>query len=346
MRALARVAAASAALYYAAVNAQFELCALAMNDTTAEFFFAAVNNNTGALSPTFLELPELDTFGLGISAGADFGRYYTVSGNVSKQEDVLVVRPLQKMARYSQLVLPPEWSFLSLYGVGSLNIDRGTGRLLAMVLGYAPNGERYAFLGELADNGTVVSTLFNLTAAYRSWVYLYAGISAYDPSTGMYYLASVTGQHDYTTLYGFNTSNPSVTAPVVDVPFTWGVGDFVWLGFSDALRAQGAHGLVALVDDDNNSAAAYWLLTADGTNFTSLYQFPPNSLVFSGNNDVELSGDGRVAYSVFYDTHTPIANQVVIATDLLAGVERGRVAVQGSQQGTAIADIALCPPAN
>lgn len=76
-----------------------------------------------------------------------------------------------------------------------------------------------------------------------------------------------------------------------------------------------------------------------------LYQYPMDTLSFAGNNDMELSADGYTAYSVFYDNNTPIANQVVTAVDLSLATpkEVGRTIVQGSQAGTAIADLAKCP---
>jgi hypothetical protein len=50
------------------------------------------------------------------------------------------------------------------------------------------------------------------------------------------------------------------------------------------------------------------------------------------------------AYSVFYDDHQPIANQIVSAVDLRARREVGRTIVKGSEDGTAaIADLAACP---
>lgn len=339
-------------------NAQ-DYCALVMNSSIDTYSWARINNVTGAITPDIF-LPELDSFGDSISAGAAYGRYYTVSGNVSEQEEMLVVDTVSGKHGYITLQLPPAYSDVTLYGVGSLNTDAGSSLPLALVLGYTAGGQRRAFVGLVDDaTGKVTKVLTDLTAAYSSWVFLYAGVSAWDPAHSLYYLSAVTGSRDITYLYAFNTSigqgQPGAGQPVITQPVTWGVGAYTALAVSPALSAQhpGSLGLVALVVDDNDAAAALWLLgdtsaQAQGQEaapapWIQLYQFSDDTLAFAGNNQLELSSDGTRAYVVFYDNHTPIANQVVISVDLVQGKEVGRTVVQGSEEGTAIADIALCP---
>jgi hypothetical protein len=50
-------------------------------------------------------------------------------------------------------------------------------------------GQRAAQLA----SGAVTRVLANLTDSYRTWVYLYAGISAYDANASLYYLSVVLG---------------------------------------------------------------------------------------------------------------------------------------------------------
>jgi hypothetical protein len=332
-------------------------CGLVMNDTTAEFTFAAIQNGTGTIQ-TLASLPSLDEYGFGISAGATRGGlYFTVSGNVSEQEDLYVVNVLKGTGVLVPIVLPPAFSFLSLYGVGALDVVPGSELPVALILGFASDDRRYAFVGELDPaSGAITRVLANLTDSYRTWVYLYAGISAYDANASLYYLSVVLGEHDITTLVGFNVSaaaaGPDGNAPMpISVPYN-GLGDFMALAVAPKLaQAAGGRGqgLLALVDDDENTAAALWLLTDPQQNatapWTKLYQYDPNTLESGGANDMLLAPDGVTALSVFYDTHYPVANQIVSAVNLalVPAREVGRTAVEGSQQGTSISDIAACP---
>jgi len=331
-------------------------CGLVMNDSSRVWAFAAVDNVTGVVRD-LQQLPLLDEFGLGVSAGASSrGVYYTVSGNVSEQEDMFVVDLARARSQFVPLRLPPQFSFLALFGVAMLDVDARTQRPLAMVMGYAPDNERYCFLGIVDDaTGAVDEVVYNLTDAYRTWVYLYSGVSAWDAARGVYYLEAVTGAKDTTALFAFNTSDQRAGAsaqPLAYVPFD-GVGMLVALAVSPALAAaHGGPGLVALVDDDSNTAGALWLLTTPGGDWAkaawvSLYQYAPDTLSGGGNDNFELSDDGLTAFSVFYDEHRPVANQVVSAVDLRAAPARevARTIVQGSEDGTAsIADLARCPP--
>lgn len=331
-------------------------CGLVMNDSTAEYTFAAILNGTGAIQ-NIAFLPSLDSYGDGISAGATRGGlYFTVSGNVSEQEDLYVVNVLKGTGTFVPIILPPAFAFLSLYGVGALDVVPGSELPVALILGYAPDDRRYAFVGELDPaSGAVTRVLANLTDSYRTWVYLYAGISVYDPTTSLYFLSVVLGEHAITTLVGYNVSaaaaGPDGNAPMpISVPYN-GLGDFMALAVSPKLAQAngGGCGLLALVDDDQNTAAALWLLTDTAQNatapWTKLYQYDPDTLESGGANDMLLAPDGVTALSVFYDNHLPVANQIVSAVNLalVPAREVGRTAVEGSQRGTSISDIAACP---
>lgn len=222
-------------------------------------------------------------------------------------------------------------------------------------MGYAPDKQRYAFLGIVdGASGRIAAQYYNLTLAYRSWIYLYSGISAWDAARGLYYLEAVTGAKDTTALFVFNTSDVSEgAAPLATLPFP-GLGMYMGLSVSPALASiynPGGPGLVALVDDDGNTAAALWLLEVNGSDWAAaawlpLFKYAPRTLESAGNDLLELSDDGLTAYAVFYDDHQPIANQVVSAVDLRSrpGREVGRTVVKGSEDGTAaIADLAACP---
>jgi hypothetical protein len=344
-RLLPLVAAAAAA----AGASAFPFCGTVMNDSTGVYTWARVDNATGAITNLFA-LPTLDGYGGGITAGAELGKYYTVSGNVTQQAQLFVVSVSAGTAAFVTVQLPPEYAFLSLYGVAAVETNGVPGQALVQILGFAPGGERYCFLAVVDDaSGAVVRVVANLTAAYRQWVYLYAGVTALSADGSLFFLAAVEGAHDYTTLFGFNLSTPEGAAgtPFITVPYT-GLGDFMALRFSPALAARhgGGTGLLALVDDDENTAAGLWLLAADGQSWDALYQYAPNTLESSGFMDMELSPDGLTAFSLFYDDHTPVANQIVSTVDLAAAppAEVARTLVQGSQMGTAIADLALCPP--
>ena len=70
-----------------------------------------------------------------------------------------------------------------------------------MVMGYASDGVRYCFLGDLdAHSGEITDVVYNLTLAYREWVYLYSGVSAWDQQHNLYYLEAVEGAKDLTRL--------------------------------------------------------------------------------------------------------------------------------------------------
>jgi len=196
--ALACVGAASAA--ERSGSSSFSFCGVVMNDSTRIFSFASVDNATGVVTD-LLPLPELDEFGLGVSAGARGGVYYTISANASEQAEVLVADVARGTSGYVTVQLPPEFSFLSLFGVAMLDVDDADGgQALAMVMGYAPDGRRYCFLGLLdGATGAIARPLYNLTDAYRTWVYLYSGISAWDARRGLYYLEAVTGARDTTS---------------------------------------------------------------------------------------------------------------------------------------------------
>lgn len=175
-------------------------CGVVMNDSTRVFSFASVDNATGAVTD-LLALPMLDEFGLGVSAGARGGVYYTISANASEQAEVLVADVARGAAGFVAVRLPPEFAFLSLFGVAMLDVDDADGGYaLAMVMGYAPDGRRYCFLGLMEGaTGAIARPLYNLTEAYRTWVYLYSGISAWDARRGLYYLEAVTGERDTTS---------------------------------------------------------------------------------------------------------------------------------------------------
>jgi len=331
-------------LYGATAASAFDFCGVVMNDTEKIFSFAQVNNATGIVDD-IVKLPTLDGFGLGVSAGATRdGLYFTVSGTVKEQEEVFVVDVTNHSTSYVQVDLPTEFDFLTLYGIAMLDVN-SAGELLAMVMGYSADSERYCFLGEVdPSSGSVTKVAYNLTDAYREWVYLYSGVSAWDSDQGLYYLEAVEGARDLTSLYVFNISDTDNEGiPLAQLPSPRD-------GMFTALQLSPEHGLIALVDDDENTAAAIWQLVVPQNNWTaaqwkSLHQYSADTLVSDGNNNFLLSDDGHVAYSVFYDDHQPIANQVVSAVDLRSKVETGRTVVQGSENGTAsIADLVTCPP--
>ena len=356
-------AAAAAAAAAAAPEPPF-FCGVLMNDTARMFSFAEVASGSGAVRD-LLALPMLDEFGLGVSAGARGGRYFTITGNASEQTEVLVAdvgAGGAGQARFVTLGLPPQYSLIEgLYGVAMLDVDDARpGDALAMVMGFAADSRRYAFLGVMnGDTGAVgaADVIYNLTDAYRQWVYLYSGISAWDAENRLYYLSAVTGERDETSLFVFNTSDRSSGAsPLAQLAFPNPPGMYMGLAVSRALAAlhnPGGPGLLALVDDDGNSAAALWLLIVprNGTAWPQaawlpLYQYPARTLESAGNDLLELGDDGVTAFSVFYDDHEPIANQIVSAVDLSASPPRevARTIVRGSEDGSAaIADIAACP---
>ena len=201
----------------------------------------------------------------------------------------------------------------------------------------------FAFLATLDDGSGALTFVANMTAPWRSWTYLYAGISAWwtDASGSSLFAMAVvpTSPTDDTVLQVYNATAPGGDAVLVASVPSPANGDFLGLDWSPALG-----GLVALVDDDDNSAAALWLVAENGT-WALLYQYAPDTLEASGGCELELAADGRHAYAVFYDNARPIANQVVSTVDLVARQEVSRVPVVGSQAGTAIADLARCPGA-
>lgn len=317
------------------------LCALFMtSDNTGLYAFGEIDQNLGIFSPLVL-LPELDSYGAAISTGAEQGVYYTVSGNVSMQEMYLQVHVDERAAEWRQIILPEEFSFLSLFGVGDLTLDVSSGdpSVMSLILGYREDGARFAFLAHLDDQSGAATFYYNLTESYRTWEYLYTGVVSWHADTGMYYLAVVLGDQYTTTLLGFDTTTQS-SEPVVSVPFKE-EGDFMSLEHSAALG-----GLVALVSDLDNTAAALWLLNVTDVAdpfWQVLYQYPPHTLSPSTHNNMVLDANGLTAFSVFYDRHEPIANQIVSVVDLMKGEEVNRIAVVGSQAGQSIADIAICP---
>ena len=105
----------------------------------------------------------------------------------------------------------------------------------------------------------------------------------------------MTGAKDTTSLFVFNTSDGSAgAAPLAVMPIP---AMYLGLAISPALAAlynAGGPGLVALVDDDGNTAAALWLLTLNGSNWASaawlpLFQYAPRTLESAGNDLLELS---------------------------------------------------------
>lgn len=115
-------------------------------------------------------MPCIPFCSLGISAGADYGTYYTVSGNYTEQEEYLIVDATgANPGKYQQINLAGSgFEFLSLYGVGALNTDPVTHQVVAMILGYASDQRRYAFLASLNDTtGNIDKVIYNLTDAYR-----------------------------------------------------------------------------------------------------------------------------------------------------------------------------------
>ena len=180
----------------------FSFCGLVMNNSKREFAFSTVNNVTGR-TDRLVELPMLDEFGLGVSTGASHkGLYYTISGTWKEQEEILVVDVPANKAEYVKVKLPKSFDFFSVYGVAMLDVNEATGTLLAMVMGYSASGDRYCFLGDLdSRSGEITHVAYNLTLAYRQWVYLYSGVSAWDQHRGLYYLEAVEGARDLTSLY-------------------------------------------------------------------------------------------------------------------------------------------------
>jgi len=104
--------------------------------------------------------------------------------------------------------------------------------------------------------------LMDLTDEMRTWTYLYDGISAWDPTTGLYYLTTVIGQYDTTTIMVYNTSQPGPQSPVYTLPFPddqEGTGMYQSLSVSPSLQKQFNGTLVALVSDIEYTAAAIWV---------------------------------------------------------------------------------------
>jgi len=284
--------------------------------------------------------------------------------------------------------VPPAYKNLTRFGIASLNMDMRSKRALALIVGIDVNWDWYCFLGFLNDKtGVIEEVLVDLTDEMRTWTYLYDGITAWDPATGMYYLSAVIGEKDLTTLMAYNTSLPGTQAPVFTIPYPYddeGEGMYQSLAISPHLAAQGKGSLVALVDDIGNTAAAIWVTSGPKEKTASprpaivpsaqfkriprggrppkkanlkaktarsrdapapwseVIQFEPRTLEMSGENNMILDDKGN-AFAVFYDTHRPTANQVVVEVDLVKGNEIGRVSVAGSQWGDAIDFLAQCP---
>jgi len=161
-----------------------------------------------------------------------------------------------------KMTMLPPYDNLTRYGIASLNMDYRSKRVLALIVGIDVDWNWYCFLGFLNDKMGTIDVLADLTDDMRTWTYLYDGITAWDPSTGMYYLSAVVGDKDETTIMAYNTSKPGPLSPVFTIPFPYddeGEGMYQSLAISPHLAAQGKGSLVALVDDLDDTAAAIWV---------------------------------------------------------------------------------------
>lgn len=365
------------------VASSLTLCALAKNSTTNLYELDTLNFKTGVLTPWLL-LPNLENYGEGPSAGAQYGSYYTVVNDIARESDYFIAELRGNSSRYVRLIMPEQFKNLTRYGIASLNVDESSQSAIALIVGIDAESEWYCFLGLLNDKtGEIVKVVADLTDQKRTWVYLYNGITAWDSRTGMYYLQAVVGEHDYTTLFAFNTtiSGPQVPAWHLTYPYSReGEGMFFSLAISPVLESKGLGSLVAMVDDEDNSAAAIWVTKgpqkyvpfpsyprvkgipfgsraprrkrknlpaarsrAAPKPWTEIIQFPRDKLSgMGGDNNMILDNEGN-AYAFFYDAHRPVANQVVLQVDLLAGQEASRSIIQGSQRGTDITFLVQCP---
>jgi len=194
-----------------------------------------------------------------------------------KKTSFFLVDLTDNTSKFVKMTMPEPYTNLTRYGIASLNMDSRSKRALALIVGIDVNWTWYCFLGFLNDKTGDVQVLVDLTDYMRTWTYLYDGITAWDPSTGMYYLSAVIGEHDETTLLAFNTTKPGIQAPVFAIPYPYddeGEGMYQSLAISPHLEAQGKGSLVALVDDIDGTAAAIWV-TGPPAELVSIPR-PPN----------------------------------------------------------------------
>jgi len=248
-------------LFLSAVSS-FSLCALNIISKSRLHEIALLDFDTGVMTSR-IPLPDLDGVG-SISAGAEYGSYYTVTEqNVTEENEFFLVDLNANTTKFVKMIMPPPFANLTRYGISSLNMDSRSKRALALIVGIDVNWSWYCFLGFLNDRtGAIDQVLVDLTDEMRTWTYLYDGITAWDPITGMYYLSAVIGEHDETTILAYNTSNPGPQSPVFTLPYPYddeGEGMYQSLAISPHLAAQGKGSLVALVDDIDNTAAAIWV---------------------------------------------------------------------------------------
>jgi len=241
----------------------FSLCVLTSIFKTRLHEIGFLDFDTGDFSSR-LPLPDLDGVGT-VSAGAEYGTYYTLASetNITEESSFFAVDLNANTTNWVKMVMPPPYSNLTRYGISSLNMDSRSKRALALIVGIDVDWNWYCFLGFLNDKtGAIEEVLIDLTEEKRTWVYLYDGITAWDPSTGMYYLSAVIGEHDETTILAYNTSKPGPQTPVFTLPYPYddeGEGMYQSLAISPHLAAQGKGSLVALVDDIDGTAAAIWV---------------------------------------------------------------------------------------
>jgi len=241
--------------------ASFNLCALTTDDKSIEHDICLLDFVTGDLTE-LIALPDLENVGA-CSAGADYGSYYTIGETVDHESDFFLIDVKGNTSKYVRLVMPPAFSNMTRYGIASLNMDSRSKKALALIVGIDVNWDWYCFLGLLNDKtGGIDQVLADLTNEFRTWTYLYDGITAWDPSTGVYYLSAVIGEHDLTTIMAYNISKPGPQSPIFTIFYPYddeGEGMFRSLAISPHLAAQGKGSLVALVDDMDGAGVAIWV---------------------------------------------------------------------------------------
>jgi len=246
------------------VVSSFSLCGLTWNGTLRGHQMTSLDLSTEELSQQ-LALPNLDTVGVAFAGAAD-GRYYAISNSVAHESDLFLIDLTGNTSKFLTVVKPAAYENLTRYGIANLNFDPRTNQPLAMVVGIDINWDWYCFVGLLNEKtGGFDRVLMDLTDELRTWTYLYDGISAWDPTTGMYYVTVVIGQFDTTTILAYNTSKPGPQSPVYTLPFPSdeeGEGMYQSLAVAPYLQREFNGTLVALVDDIDNTAAAIWVAGA------------------------------------------------------------------------------------
>lgn len=247
-----------------------DLCALTVtnNGSHAVSLFDFVE---GSVSP-WLHLPDLADGAGDSSAGAEYGKYYTVFNTVEKESDFLVADLQANTSKRVRLVMPAPFTNLTRYGIASLNIDPLSKKALALIVGIDVNYVWYCFLGLLNDKTGAVDVVIDLSDNMRSWTYLYDGITAWNPKTGMYYLVAVIGEHDITTVLAFNTTEQGPQQPVFTLPFPdeFSPGMFSALAISPHLKDS----LLALMDMEGDQVAI-WATTGPTAEMKQNYSSVP-----------------------------------------------------------------------